>query len=93
MYKVLANARRLGYRIESAPVTLDFQRLTGRITWNDIYNLLCDTLAIFYRMKILKYYDRVPESTLDRLPVTEQALELTEMPPIGILTPTEISAG
>lgn len=56
--EVLANAHRLGYRITDAPVTLHYQRRFGRIKMHDVYVMLVDTLAIFYRMHILHYYDR-----------------------------------
>jgi len=56
--EVLANAHRLGYKIESAPVSLEFQRASGRINWADVYCVLVDTAAIFYRMHVLHYYDR-----------------------------------
>ncbi len=55
--EVLANAQRLGYRITEAPVTLEFRRKLGRIKAGDVYRMFLDTLAIFYRMKILRYYD------------------------------------
>ena len=62
--EVLANAHRLGYKIVDAPVTLEFQRgAFGRIKPRDIYSLMMDTAAIFYRMRIIKYYDRVGESS------------------------------
>ncbi len=57
--EVLTNAHRLGYRITDAPVTLHYQRKFGRIKMHDVYVMLVDTLAIFYRMHILHYYDRV----------------------------------
>ena len=58
--ELLANARRLGYKVVEAPITLNFDRETrwGRIGLRDIRNMLIDTLAIFYRMYILKYYDK-----------------------------------
>ncbi len=59
--EILANANRLGYRVVEAPVVLNFRRPIkwGRIGLNDLYLTGIDTLAIFYRMKILRYYDRV----------------------------------
>lgn len=61
--EVLANAYRLGYKIVDAPVTLEFQRgAFGRIRPRDIYYIMMDTAAIFYRMHIIKYYDGVAES-------------------------------
>ncbi|MFN2450439.1 MAG: glycosyltransferase [Candidatus Baltobacteraceae bacterium] len=56
--EVLVNANRLGYRIESAPVTLRFQRAYGRINFRDVKDMLLDTLAIFYRVST-RYYDRI----------------------------------
>lgn len=57
--ELLANAHHFGFKIESAPVTLDFQRAAGRINVADIFHMFVDTLAIFYRMHILRYYDKV----------------------------------
>jgi len=62
--EVLANAHRLGYRIVDSPVTLRFTRRYGRITLNDIWTILIDTLAIFYRLRVRRYYDRVPSCSL-----------------------------
>ena len=57
--EILVNARRLGYKITEAPVVLDSQGRYGRIGIKAIYKTFVDTLAIFYRMYILKYYDRI----------------------------------
>jgi len=54
----LANAHRLGYRIVESPVTLKFARAAGRINWKDCADVFKETAAIFYRMWILRYYDR-----------------------------------
>lgn len=55
--EVLANVHRLGYRIVDAPVTLTFQREMGRIRFKHVLTIFLDTLAIFYRMHIRRYYD------------------------------------
>jgi len=57
--EILALAHHFRYRIAQAPVTLKPQRRRDRIRLLDIYHTLWDTLAIFYRMRILHYYDRV----------------------------------
>ena len=57
--EVLVNAHHLGYRIVEAPIVLNPQRRYSRITTGQIYVTLWDTLAVFYRMYILKYYDRI----------------------------------
>lgn len=59
--EVLSVAHRLGYtRIYEAPIELDFNgmsSITSKTFWKAISNMLVDTLAIFYRLKILRYYD------------------------------------
>jgi len=57
--EILVNAHHLGYKITEAPVVLDSQREYGRIGVQAIRTTFLDTLAIFYRMYILKYYDRI----------------------------------
>ncbi len=57
--EVLVNANHLGYKIAEAPIVLNSQRSFGRIGAKAIYTILLDTLAIFYRMYILRYYDRI----------------------------------
>jgi glycosyltransferase involved in cell wall biosynthesis len=74
--EVLANAHRLGYKIIDAPVTLNFQRRFGRIRSRDVLHIVIDTLAIFYRMHILRYYDRMQEVRLKQLPVAETVREI-----------------
>ncbi len=59
--EVLVNARHLGYRIVEAPVVVHSQKRYGRIGIRSIYKTWIDTLAIFYRLNILKYYDQPPK--------------------------------
>lgn len=56
--ELLVNAHRLGYKIVETPVTLDYRRFLSRIGLKDIYHMLWDTLAIFYRLYFLRYYDK-----------------------------------
>ncbi|MBN1914089.1 MAG: glycosyltransferase [Candidatus Omnitrophica bacterium] len=57
--EVLVNAHHLGFMITEAPIVLNTQRRYGRIGLGAIFVTLRDTLAVFYRMHILKYYDRI----------------------------------
>ncbi len=57
--EVLVLAHHLGYKIAEAPVFLNSQRSLGRIGLQSIYHMVLDTLAIWYRMYIVKYYDRI----------------------------------
>ncbi|MGB6987089.1 MAG: glycosyltransferase, partial [Candidatus Aquilonibacter sp.] len=61
--EVLVNAHRLGYRIVDAPVTLNFTRSSGRVRLGDVWTVFLDTLAIFYRARILRYYDKAGAAT------------------------------
>jgi glycosyltransferase involved in cell wall biosynthesis len=69
--EVLANAHRMGYKIVDAPVELEFKRGTfARICIKDVFNIMRDTAAIFYRMHILRYYDRLGELRLTEMPIS-----------------------
>lgn len=61
--EILAVAYYLGYtRIFEAPVELDFtgvSSITSYSVWKIIFRMLWDTLAVFYRLKILHYYDNI----------------------------------
>ncbi len=58
--EILANVQRLGYRIAEAPIVLKQTREFGRLGFKAMWQTGWDTLAIFYRMHILRYYDRFP---------------------------------
>ncbi|MFC1650336.1 glycosyltransferase family 2 protein [Candidatus Latescibacterota bacterium] len=57
--ELLAISVKYGFRITEIPVVLDFKRSMkwGRIRIKDVFEVFTDTLAIFYRLKIQKYYD------------------------------------
>ena len=56
--EMLAVAKYLGYeRIYEGPVEVTFNKVTSRIKWSTIFEMAWDTAAVFYRLKILHYYD------------------------------------
>ncbi len=55
--ELLLNAHRAGYKIIEAPVVLDSQRTYGRIGWRDIIATWQDTMAIWYRVNVLRWYE------------------------------------
>lgn len=61
--EILAVAYRLGYtRIYEAPVELTFlgaSSITSQNFWRIVINVLWETLAVFYRLRLLHYYDNV----------------------------------
>ncbi len=65
--EVLVNAHRLGYKIADAPVTLQFTRSSGRVALGDVWTVFLDTLAIFYRARLIKYYDTMDPVSRDYL--------------------------
>lgn len=60
--EVLAVAYKLGYtKIYEAPIKLNFSgvsSITSKSLWNVIFWMLWDTAAVFYRLKIIRFYDR-----------------------------------
>ena len=60
--EVLTVAYKLGYKkIYESPVKLNFNNAASIVTsnfWRVIFWMLWDTAAVFYRLKILKYYDK-----------------------------------
>ena len=60
--EVLTVAYKLGYKkIYESPVKLNFQRAAGIGSsnfWKVIFWMLWDTVAVFYRLHILHYYDK-----------------------------------
>ena len=55
--ELLAVANAKGFTMMEAPVELNWQRMESRIRLKDILMIAIDTVAIFYRLKILRYYN------------------------------------
>lgn len=68
--ELLVAAKHLGFhRILEAPVRLTWKPGESNINWKVIPKMLQDTIAIFYRKHILRFYDRVPvASTMEEIP-------------------------
>lgn len=61
--ELLVLAHRCGYKIAEAPVVVDFRpnmdrKMKSWIGLRDIFDTWWDTMAIFYRLYILRYYDK-----------------------------------
>jgi len=67
--EILSIAHRAGFKIAEVPVIIQFRRrqIWGRISFQDIVHIGIDTLAIYYRLRILNYYDRELPA-IDRFP-------------------------
>ena len=56
--EILSVAKYLGFnRIFEAPIEVRFDKRTSKIRWHTIFHMLFDTLAVFFRLRILRYYD------------------------------------
>jgi glycosyltransferase involved in cell wall biosynthesis len=56
--ELLVVADHLGYRITEAPVEINYH-FNSNLNWRSVWRIFVDTCAIFYRLKILRYYDMV----------------------------------
>lgn len=57
--EMLAVARHFGFkRIYEAPIEVHFDQNTSAIKWPTVLRMAWDTLAVFYRLKILRFYDK-----------------------------------
>jgi glycosyltransferase involved in cell wall biosynthesis len=61
--ELLVLAHRLGYRIIEMPVNMKFREKHGSgVNIRAIYQMLLDTLGVFYRFHVTKYYDATKHS-------------------------------
>ncbi len=56
--ELLLNAHKQGYKIYEAPISLTYKFSGTGINLKEIYYMFVDTLAIAYRLHILRYYDK-----------------------------------
>jgi len=75
--EMLTVANHLGYKTESIPIRIDLNReYRHKISLSNIWNAFVEILAIYYRLKIMKYYNR-------------KQLLLQDYPKVSILIPTK----
>lgn len=56
--EMLVVAKHLGFtRIYEAPIEVKFDKKTSSVSWSTSFRMYWDTLAVFYRLNILHYYD------------------------------------
>ena len=60
--EMLVIAHQLGYRrVFEAPIEMDFNAVSSGINLKTIQKMILDTLAVFYRARILNYYRRMSQ--------------------------------
>ena len=57
--EVLSIAHAKGYTVAEAPIEMHFGQKFGCLSLSNVRQVLNDTLAIFYRLRILRYYSSV----------------------------------
>ena len=70
--EILTCANHIGFKIGEAPVEIDKSYEFEKLSLPLIYHVAIDTLAVFYRLRFLKFYDR-------KIP------QLKEMPKVSIV--------
>jgi glycosyltransferase involved in cell wall biosynthesis len=81
--EALANAHRLGYRIAEAPVVVTRERPFPRVGGGDAIHVARDTLAIWYRMYLRHWYDRVGGRADEKAAVGEVTMAPEGMPHVA----------
>ena len=68
--ELLSIAAQHGAKIAEAPVVIHFGNKFGALKANTVYKMAMDTLAVFYRLRILDYYKKclIPQK-LDHVPL------------------------
>ena len=57
--ELLVLANHAGFTIAEAPVIVNYRGKFGHIKISTIFNIFWDTMAVFYRLKVIKYYDKI----------------------------------
>jgi glycosyltransferase involved in cell wall biosynthesis len=89
--ELLVVAHHLGYRkIAEGPIRLDY-RFESTVRFSSAWRVLWDTAAIFYRLRLLRYYDRaVPPVLVTRDVVSPQPAPAHD--PAGASQPERVAA-
>jgi glycosyltransferase involved in cell wall biosynthesis len=56
--ELLALAHHFGFSIAEAPVIVEYRGKFGHIGLRSVFNIWWDTMAVFYRLKLRRYYDQ-----------------------------------
>lgn len=62
--ELLAIAHEKGFQVAEAPITLQFQGKWGCVRPATVRQILHDTLAIFYRLRLLHYYQTIRDTRM-----------------------------
>lgn len=68
--EVLSIAHAKGFKVAEAPIHLQFGEKLGCLSWSNVKQVMKDTLAIFYRLRVLRYYGSVEVAPKQEQPMT-----------------------
>jgi glycosyltransferase involved in cell wall biosynthesis len=68
--EVLSIAHAKGFKVAEAPIHLQFGEKLGCLSWSNVKQVMKDTLAIFYRLRVLRYYGSVEVAPKQEKPMT-----------------------
>jgi len=57
--EILSIAHAKGFTVAEAPIEMHFGQKVGCLSWKNVKQVMNDTLAIFYRLRVLRYYGSV----------------------------------
>jgi len=60
--ELLVLAHHFGFRIDEAPVIVEYRGKFGHIGLMAIFNIWWDTMAVFYRLRIKRHYDQAADA-------------------------------
>jgi glycosyltransferase involved in cell wall biosynthesis len=66
--ELLAIAHEHGFAVAEAPIRMHFGRKLGSLSLENVRTVMNDTLAIFYRLRVLRYYQHVVPCAMPNLP-------------------------
>ncbi len=68
--EILSIAHARGFTVAEAPVEMHFGNKVGCLSWSNVRQVMNDTLAIFYRLRVLRYYGSVEVAPPAARPLT-----------------------
>jgi len=67
--EILSIAHDKGFKVAEAPIQMNFGQKMGCLSWKNVKQVMIDTLAIFYRLRILRYYGSVEVAPMPQKPL------------------------
>ena len=78
--EILSIAHAKGFKVSEAPIHLQFGEKLGCLSWANVKQVMIDTLAIFYRLRILRYYGSVEVAPYQEKPLTVSVIIICPAP-------------